>query len=1682
MRDRMVITCLVLLAGLVSVAESGFMMTLPWVLSVNEKNWACVHLQNLTEIDLEVSLKSLPGYLIAFEKKLYLNGSKNCFSIDLAPTNEVRAMLYVVARSPGDNSSVIFEETHKLKISQEKLVILVQPDKPIYKPGQTVKFRALLFDRNYKQWTGKLDKIFITDPKRTRIVQWLDYQVDGLISLEMQLSDDPILGQWTIHIQKGITERLKTFTVEEYVLPKYELTIQVPPYLCFSSKTVDVEICAKYSYGEPVYGKVNGSICIKGIYETQNARPCFKFDEYITGCKKYSIESKKLELDNITYSLWHVYLNVNATIVEEGTGITKTEDNKDLMVSREMYKIKLHPYSRKFFKPGFPQILNIIVTSPDSQPISDLDIEVQLQNDKKSLNNYITDENGMISALIPAQPSHTTSVVVKVFPSADKKKFDEMKTQSEKEVFFHTEESFIIGKWYSPSDSFISIEPVFDKLPCTDKNTFVFFYNYNETEEPLIIHYQIISRGQILVTNSTEHSHSTPYPIQFNEPDMKAASMNKSTKEEAVKGKKTSDDNTPVYKQTVTISSKLGPDSSFIVFYIRPDGEVVSDNIKIPVENCLPNPVKMNFNKDSAKPQQHVKLSVKAAAKSRCAIAMVDKSVHILGGDNQITKEKVFQKMEKYNLPRVIPGKNKRCDNWHYPYPDYIGPPAPPPRPLVPSENIKIPATTNKPEQEKKKQKKKKRVKGEKKKNKRRENASRRQRRSFAFPDYTVDADATEAFEATGLAVLTDLDLDNKPCNRIVSMRMYYFGAPGPMPTDRPVPEVHYIRKKNNNPMIDRLPEITSTETRSFFPETWLWDIEDVGSDGMFSTTMKVPDTITTWIGNAICINKEAGIGVSDQINLQVFKPFFVSYTLPYSAVRGEKVPLLISVFNYLSLCLTVKLQLVTSEDFVVHKEPNITSVCVCSKKPETIEYVIIPQNIGHIAINVTAKAVSKMTSCSSKGVQIKQRSEDNLSRQLLVKAEGLPREYTYNSFFCLNADEDSVKVDTVRLDLPQNHLVADSSSAFVSIIGDIMGPTLSGLDHLVKMPYGCGEQNMVGFVPNIHVIRYLSYVNKKSSPLIPQAVKHMKIGYQRELQFQHKDGTFSAFGESDKHGSTWLTAFVLKSFAQAKDFIFIDESIFSKIIKWFRWNQLEIGCFHEFGKVWSSYLKGGLESNGDIPLTAYTVIALLEANVTKQETIHNAMKCLSKAEINDTYTLALVHYAYVLYGKDVEKKEDLRKELITRVVRDDGDMYWSRTNKKINDGEFDPWLVHKQAPSAEVEITSYVLLAILQDEGMSAVADSLPIVRWLTKQRNAYGGFSSTQDTVLALQALAEYAKLTFRDGLNMDFELRGTDFRKDFKLNDLNSFVLQTEDIKTLPNEIKLKANGSGCALVQMNVKYNIFEMIANTSPLSLKISLLYDEEKCDRAMLRVTVGDLSNSTNMVVAEIKLPTGWVVHRPSLKALKYTSFDLVKRTELQDGDTQVNIYFDELPTKEESFTFQIVQNIVLEETKPATSVLYYYYEKQIRNAYEYSIPTRCSKDKPTSGSEKSLAAEPKRCPVCSNTVPENVMDIFCASTAVYKAVLMVSPKSQSKLKIYSDDRPKPREILGSIAKIEIDSGCKCDHLDSPESKTLTVITTKNLYDSATKKIKLNEFATIYPNSMIKNIRKQLKKSSCEDH
>ena len=50
-------------------------------------------------------------------------------------------------------------------------------------------------------------------------------------------------------------------------------------------------------------------------------------------------------------------------------------------------------------------------------------------------------------------------------------------------------------------------------------------------------------------------------------------------------------------------------------------------------------------------------------------------------------------------------------------------------------------------------------------------------------------------------------------------------------------------------------------------------------------------------------MSSKKGLGISDTATIKAFQPFFVQMTLPYSVIRGEEIPVTVTVFNYLSGC-----------------------------------------------------------------------------------------------------------------------------------------------------------------------------------------------------------------------------------------------------------------------------------------------------------------------------------------------------------------------------------------------------------------------------------------------------------------------------------------------------------------------------------------------------------------------------------------------------------------------------------------------------------------------------------------------------------------------------------------------------------------------------------------------------------
>uniref|UniRef100_A0A8C4PDL2 Alpha-macroglobulin-like TED domain-containing protein n=1 Tax=Dromaius novaehollandiae TaxID=8790 RepID=A0A8C4PDL2_DRONO len=450
-----------------------------------------------------------------------------------------------------------------------------------------------------------------------------------------------------------------------------------------------------------------------------------------------------------------------------------------------------------------------------------------------------------------------------------------------------------------------------------------------------------------------------------------------------------------------------------------------------------------------------------------------------------------------------------------------------------------------------------------------------------------------------------------------------------------------------------------------------------------------------------------------------------------------------------------------------------------------------------------------------------------------------------------------------VSLRLPAN-VVKGSARASISILGDLMGMALQNLDHLVQMPHGCGEQNMVLFAPIVYVLQYLEKTRQLTPEIRERAVGLLHNGYQMQLLYRHRDGSYSVFGHQDGEGNTWLTAFVVKSFGQARKYIYIDDKNVQDALHWLEQNQLPTGCFATKGRLFHSSMKGG--ANDEISLGAYVAAALLElGQPLKVSTLPSSPAlCLQQAvhNITNIYTEALLAYAFALSG-DYETTQELLYKLEEQAIKSGGQIHW--TPKPSSPASADFW---PRTQSVDIELTAYVLLAYLSKPRVHAgdMTIAASIVAWLTQQQNAYGGFASTQDTVVALQALAKYAARTFSTSGQALVRVKSQrGFGKTFQITRQKRLLLQQAALTEVPGDFLVQVHGSSCVFAQ--VRYPVLAPVpagllgSGSRTQGMVVEGRRNQEgPSDSLIFFLSYVGSRVTSNMVIVEVSLLSGFIL------------------------------------------------------------------------------------------------------------------------------------------------------------------------------------------------------------------------------
>ncbi len=749
---------------------------------------------------------------------------------------------------------------------------------------------------------------------------------------------------------------------------------------------------------------------------------------------------------------------------------------------------------------------------------------------------------------------------------------------------------------------------------------------------------------------------------------------------------------------------------------------------------------------------------------------------------------------------------------------------------------------------------------------------------------------AEETFQDAGLVVMSNMNVPNGEEHRpkrptAVAMAVAAEAAvtPAPAPTQ--------VRATTDGRVVaapDGLAEVQ--RVRQFFPETWLWTDVMTDEQGHATVSAEAPDSITTWMLRAVAISQEHGLGVAEA-QLTVFQPFFLQVDLPYSAVRGEEFPVKAALYNYLDSPQNFFVELNESDAFDLLDESTKT-ITVAPNDVGGVEFRVRLTQLGTVPMKVTARSRD---------------SADAVVKDLLVEPEGVRHETVDN--LIVSAGDD-VELDNVE----PFGAITGSAKTHVALTGSYLSQTIEGLEGLLRMPFGCGEQNMVLFAPNVFVARYLEETGQLKPEVMARAEHLMITGYQRELTYRRADGSFSAFGDHDSSGSLWLTAFVLKTFAQAEGQIYIDQDVLKSASQWILQHQRSDGSFEPVGFLHHKSLMGGLR--GNTALTAYAAIALHEAGegAGAASAIGYLESQLDNTE--DPYTMAIAAYALAL--ADSHRAGDAQDRLIGMAIQDEDGLHWDAAAGQTG----------ARGTNTAVETTGYAILALLEYGDRITAASA---ARWLVSQRNASGGFGSTQDTVVGLQALIQFATHSRLD-VDMTVSLTSGSWSKTVAINETNADVVQ---ILTVPvgEPIHIAARGSGEAVVQAVHRFNRPEV--DVQPLELfQIDVSYSADHIEvddritvSANVRFTPPVLIEA-GMVVLDVSVPTGFAPVVETIEALVGDN-PAVKRYDI--AGRKVILYIEDLlPNQSMGFEFDAVALYPV-KAQPVTSQVYSYYNPQWR-------------------------------------------------------------------------------------------------------------------------------------------------------
>jgi uncharacterized protein YfaS (alpha-2-macroglobulin family) len=477
---------------------------------------------------------------------------------------------------------------------------------------------------------------------------------------------------------------------------------------------------------------------------------------------------------------------------------------------------------------------------------------------------------------------------------------------------------------------------------------------------------------------------------------------------------------------------------------------------------------------------------------------------------------------------------------------------------------------------------------------------------------------------------------------------------------------------------------------RKNFKDTAFWQPDVVtGADGKATVKVDLPDNLTTWRATARGVTSDTKVGAT-KYKVVARKDVIIRLETPRFITQGDTVTLSGIVHNYLGEDKSTQISLdVDGAQLLNNGRQTIT---VAKQGEYRIDWQVSAANVGEVKL--LAKALTNTES-------------DAVELPITVVPRGLHQVKNETASF---SDENAEK--SFSLALPQN---ADprARSLKIEVAPSIAGALFGALDYLTTYPYGCTEQTMSSFLPNVIVARALKDVKTASIRDSNDLDKKVNKGLKRLYAYQHEDGGWGWW--KDDQTDPFMTAYVVDGLSLAKQNGFEIED-----------NRLTSGR-----EQLNQMLDGGTTKAGtaiDNETRAFMVYALEVSGGSDGRQLEKVFDERNNLQPYGRALLALT----LKHRKDDKRSREVAAEIERTAMTDSVSAHWESNRKAMLDF----------AESNDTEATALSIRALAAINPKSPLLPQ--VARWLVSNRRNSQFWSSTKDTAFAILGLIDYLKVS--------------------------------------------------------------------------------------------------------------------------------------------------------------------------------------------------------------------------------------------------------------------------------------------------------------------------------------------------